>query len=134
MSSLRAFLRPASRLPIVRPYHTTPLLRLPYKDDQDRESLKPRSTENTKTGSDQDVAGADPDAAFNPNKTSPEAAHQAADDNAGNPLEGSGANQELSKPRGDEKSGNDRGPGEEVRKGGKSSGHSAQKKGDPKKA
>src|SRR5687768_4892885 len=102
MSALRSLFRPAASLPLRRPYTTTTALRRPYKDDQDRESLSPRSTENTKTGSDQEVAGADPDAAFNPNKTSPEEATKAADDGAkGNALEGSGANQELSKPRGD---------------------------------
>lgn len=113
---------------IARSFHQSPLAKLPYKDSQDRESLRPSATENTKTGRDDDVAGADPDAAFNPNKTRPEEAEAASSGT----LEGSGANQPLSKPRGDEKSGNDRGSGVEVGKGGKSQGHSAQKAGNPK--
>ncbi|KAH8177188.1 SMP-30/Gluconolaconase/LRE-like region domain-containing protein [Sarocladium implicatum] len=137
MSALRSLIRPTPslRLSLQRPYHTTRLLRLPYKDDQDRNTLKPRSTENTKSGSDQEVAGADPDAAFNPDKTSPEAAAASSAGGYGNedPLEASGANQELSKPRGDEKSGLDKGPGEEVSKGGASKGKSAEKKGAPQK-
>lgn len=101
MSALRTLLRPSAKLAFRRPYTTTTALRIPYKDDQDRESLRPRSTENTKTGSDQEVAGADPDAAFNPDKTSPEEATRTAKKGGpGNTLEGSGANQELSKPRG----------------------------------
>jgi hypothetical protein len=74
-----------------------------------------------------------PDAAFNPHKTRPEtemkAAKEGRDDGA-NPLENSGANQSFNKPRGDEKSSNDRGPGQEVSKGGASGASSPPKKGD----
>ena len=73
----------------------------PYKDDMDRNSLKPRSTENTKSSSDAE-ASEHPDAAFNPNKTRPVEEKDTASQGAeGTPLEASGANQELSKPRGD---------------------------------
>ncbi|AEO58856.1 hypothetical protein MYCTH_17585, partial [Thermothelomyces thermophilus ATCC 42464] len=72
---------------------------LSYKDDQDRRSLKPRSSEGTKSGSDDQVAE-NTEAAFNPNMTSPEEAKEsAAKHSNGNPLEASGANQEFSKPR-----------------------------------
>ena len=112
--------------------HSTPAVKMPYKDDQDRESLKPRASENTKSGTDGDLAD-NPDAAFNPDKTSPEAAHAAAaaGRDTSDPLEASGANQSINKPRGDEKSSADRGLGEEVRKGGASKAKSAQKKGTP---
>jgi hypothetical protein len=79
-----------------RQYHPTPNL-LSYKDDQDRQSLKPRRSEGTKSGWDDEVAEKT-DAAFNPKKTSPEDAKASAASN-GNPLEASGANQEFSKPQ-----------------------------------
>jgi len=79
-----------------RQYHTT-LNLMSYKDDQDRQSLKPRPSEGTKSGSDDEVAEKT-DAAFNPNKTAPEEEKASAANN-GNPLEASGANQEFSKPQ-----------------------------------
>ena len=112
-----------------RPYHTTPALRLPYKDSQDRQTLRPRSTQHTKSASDDDVA-ANVDAAFNPHKTSPEVEQETAAagaDNTVNPLEASGANQEISKPHGDEKTSKGNGPGKETNKGGPSGGGSAPK-------
>jgi hypothetical protein len=47
------------------------LSQYPAKDAQDKDSLKPRSTEYSKSSSDDDAA-ANEDAAFNPNKTRPE--------------------------------------------------------------
>ena len=86
-------------LTTVRQYRPTADL-LSYKDDQDRQSLKPRPSEGTKSGSDDEVAEKT-DAAFNPAKTSPEAEKDsAARASNGNPLEASGANQELSRPQG----------------------------------
>ncbi|KAF2472511.1 uncharacterized protein BDR25DRAFT_161451, partial [Lindgomyces ingoldianus] len=75
------------------------------KDTQDKDSLNPTSTEYSKSGSD-DAAAASEDAAFNPNKTSPE--HEkstAGKEGDGNPLEVSPANPEVSKPRGDTEGG-----------------------------
>lgn len=112
-----------------RALHTSPAARLPYKDSQDRESLKPRTAEHTQSGRDEDVA-ASTDAAFTPGKNDPEAETKAAQQN-GNPLSASGANQELSKPQGDEKTPNKSGAGKEVSKGGASGGKSAQKRGEP---
>lgn len=116
-------------LKATRTYHNTPFLRLPYKDDQDRESLKPRSTEGTKSGSDNETAQTD--AAFDASKTSPEEAHESAEkESDGNPLDTSGANQSKSKPLG-EKGG---GEMKSTTKGqnNKASGHgSPQKKGKP---
>lgn len=112
----------------VRSYRATPAFRYPYKDTQDRESLKPSRTEGTMSGRDADVATENPDAAFNPSKTSPEAERAAG----GTELDISGANQEISKPQGDEKSVNkSRGAGKEVAKGGKSGGGSPPKNGSP---
>lgn len=103
-----------------------------YKDSQDRESLKPGSTENTKTGRDQDMANENPDAAFNPSKTSPEAAKE-AQSSGDHTLDASGANQEMSKPRGDERA-RPEGAGKETSKGGASSRKSPPKSGDLGKA
>lgn len=90
----------------IRNYHSSSVLRFPYKDDQDRESLKPRSTEGTKSSTDDSAAQTD--AAFDPSKTRPEEEHAAAGretgsskENGGNPLDMSGANQEKSKPLGE---------------------------------
>lgn len=125
-STLRAAVRTSARA-VRRPYHTTPRVLLPYKDSQDRESLRPRTAEHTKSGRDDDVAAQD-DAAYNPRKTRPEETGKQA---KGSPLEASGANQELSKPRGDERSQKDRGAGTEVRKGGKSGSGSPPKNSQP---
>lgn len=70
--------------------------RMAYKDDQKRESLKPKAHDYTISGTDEEVAASE-DAAFNPNITSPEAAKETAGegDGAGNPLEFSPANKEM---------------------------------------
>jgi hypothetical protein len=68
---------------------------MPYKDDQDRESLKPRAQDYSKSGSDDETA-ANTDAAFNPKMTSPEEAKRTAGEGGpGNPLEASPANKEF---------------------------------------
>lgn len=98
---------------------------MPYADSQDRESLKPGSTENTRSGRDGDVAN-DPDIAFNSNEPKPEdaAAHSAKKSGKGSdPLDASGANVEVNKPVKEDDSGT------EVRKGGASKEKSPQKKG-----
>lgn len=129
MATFRSLARVVPRaISSTRPYHTTTSLRLPYKDSQDRESLKPRAQESTRSGSDDDVA-ANTDAAFNPDKTRPE---QSAAETADGQLNASGANQEFNKPQGDEKSTKGTGAGRETEKGGTSRGGGAPKKGDPK--
>ncbi|KAM0460994.1 hypothetical protein ACHAPV_000974 [Trichoderma viride] len=116
-----------------RLYHTSAALRLPYKDSQDRESLKPRSNNGTRSGRDDDVAD-QKDAAFNPRKTDPDEELEAAGrGNEANPLNASGANQEFNKPMGEGKEAHDTGPGKETRKGGRSGGGSPPKKGKPPK-
>lgn len=85
-------------------YHTSRRLQLPYKDDQDRESLKPRSTEGTKSSSDDDAA-AQTDTAFDPSTTSPEAEKESArkeskQKDGTSPLESSGADQGASQQLG----------------------------------
>ncbi|KAM0439838.1 hypothetical protein ACHAPT_000935 [Fusarium lateritium] len=125
----------------VRPLHTTTGLRMPYKDSQDRESLRPVSNENTKSGRDEQVADEHADAAFDPNTTRPEEAAAQTRNKAVNegpegedPLHASGANQGISTPMGNEKTIKKRGAGEEISKGGASQGGSAPKKGEPSKA
>merc|ERR1711988_1394863 len=123
MTPLRFMGRASPRtVAFARPLFPTSVSRFPYKDSQDRESLRPRAQEGSRSTSDDDVAN-NPDAAFNPHKTRPETEMKAAEEGRGDdasPLEASGANQSFNKPRGDEKSPNDRGLGKEVRKGGTS--------------
>ncbi|KAK4154364.1 hypothetical protein C8A00DRAFT_14496 [Chaetomidium leptoderma] len=83
---------------LTKNYHATSRLAA-YKDDQDRESVKPRRAEGTVSGNDGEVAEK-ADAAFNPNITKPEDAKAAAArESNGNPLDGSGASQGFSKPQ-----------------------------------
>lgn len=80
-------------------YHNSSMLGLPYKDDQDRNSLKPKSTENSQSGTDQDVAMTD--AAFDPSKTQPEEEKMAAgNEKEDSPLAVSGADTKMSFPLG----------------------------------
>lgn len=81
-----------------RPLHTGSALGRPYKDDMDRESLKPKPHEYTGSGTDEQTAQ-NPDAAFNPNKTSPEEERRAAgaDGSGQNPLDVSPADHDLAK-------------------------------------
>lgn len=116
---------------IPRLYHISTALRFPYKNSQDRKSLKPGSNDGTKSGRDDDVA-AQKDAAFNPSKTDPETEREAAGrGNETNPLDASGADQGFSKPMGDGETAQDTGSGKETRKGGRSGRGSAPKKGKP---
>ncbi|KAK9779957.1 hypothetical protein AB5N19_07914 [Seiridium cardinale] len=99
-------LRSAMRMPATarlspllstRAFRTSQSMRA-YKDDQDRESLKPKAHEYTQSGTD-DQAAANEDAAFNPNKTSPEAEKQTAGEGStggsSNPLQGSPADKDF---------------------------------------
>ncbi|KAG8170256.1 hypothetical protein KVR01_001001 [Diaporthe batatas] len=97
ISPQQRLLSPAA---VTRGLHSSPRPQLPYKDDQDRESLKPKSTEGSKSGTDHDAA--ESSAAFDPSTTSPEGAKAKAEgEGGGNPLETSGANHDKSKPLGD---------------------------------
>lgn len=109
------------------PFHTAPPTRSPYKGDQDRESLKPQSTQGSMSGTDQEAA--ESDAAFDPSTTRPESEKkQAEKGSGGNPLETSGANQGKSKPLGEEGGGETHNVTKQENK--KSSrGHSPEKKG-----
>ncbi|KAF7543583.1 hypothetical protein G7Z17_g10627 [Cylindrodendrum hubeiense] len=114
-----------------RPIHNSPLTRLPYKDSQDRESLRTGTSEHTKSGRDEDIARDRPDVAFNAQEPKPEeaAARSAKKGGTGtDPLEMSGANKDISKPVKEDDS------GKEVRKGGASKERSPQKKGKSRKA
>ncbi|OTA90552.1 hypothetical protein M434DRAFT_397923 [Hypoxylon sp. CO27-5] len=95
-TALRA--RPATLVPatgrvtVARQIHQSPALRSPYKDDMDRETLKPKAHEYTQSGTDEEVA-TKKDAAFNPHKTDPESeSNAAAAESNGNPLNASPAN------------------------------------------
>jgi hypothetical protein len=90
---------------LARPTPSTPRFlsttrpRLAQKDAQDKDSLVPRSTEYSKSGSDD--AAASSDAAFNPNKTSPEEAEATAEREQGgraNSLNASPGNKDISEP------------------------------------
>ncbi|RMJ09061.1 hypothetical protein BHE90_012281 [Fusarium euwallaceae] len=138
MSLLRNILRVTQTT--ARPLHTTARLRGPYKDSQDRESLRPVTNENTKSGRDEQVASEHADMAFDPNMTRPEeAAAQTRRKTSKkgpegeDPLHASGANQDISKPLGDEKTIKKTGAGKETSKGGASQEGNAPKKGKPKK-
>lgn len=83
----RSFLRPqchASRYALAtRHYQTTSGRLYAYKDDQDKDSLNPHSTEYSKSGGDQAAAEATENAAFDPSKTSPESQHESARQESG---------------------------------------------------
>lgn len=134
-SALRATAPAAARSHISHPLlnqtsaraFQTSAVRNAYKDDQDRESLKPKAHEYTQSGTD-DQAAANSDAAFNPNKTSPEAEKEAAGQSpAGgdnNPLTNSPADKSVNA--------GGQGHAEDKTHGGnkKSSGHGSPQKGN----
>ncbi|KAI0872129.1 hypothetical protein GGS24DRAFT_25960 [Hypoxylon argillaceum] len=103
MSSLRVpILRSAPLVLPRRLLHRSAARRLPYKDDADRESLKPRAHENTQSGTDDEVGRDYGAAAFDPRKTSPEreqdtAARAAAQKGKANPLGASPADHDFAK-------------------------------------
>lgn len=82
-----------------------------YKNDQDKDSLKPGSSEYSKSGAGGDDGAASTDAAFDPSQTKPkEQGKNVEKENGGdenNSLDVSPANSEVSKGKGDgvEKSG-----------------------------
>jgi len=94
-------------------FHTNSRYLWPSKDAQDKDSLNPRSTEYSKTGSDDSAAS---DTAFDPSSTRPETeqAQEGESDNAneGNPLDVSPSNKEVSNPRDPQEGGADKAPQE----------------------
>ncbi|KAH6894411.1 hypothetical protein B0T10DRAFT_251436 [Thelonectria olida] len=127
-SRLTALLRSSATKPSIRPLHTTALSRFAYKDSQDRESLKPRTNEYTRSGHDEDIVNEHPDIAFNPNQPKPEkAASRSFDESNGDPLSMSGANKDVSKGVKQDDA------GKETQKGGASKERSSEKKGSPTK-
>jgi hypothetical protein len=80
---------------------TTTLPTYARKGAEDKDSLEPRRSENSLTGNDD--AGAHSDAAFDPNNTAPEGEKADAEKQSGgaknNPLDVSGGNKDVSKPR-----------------------------------
>lgn len=106
---------PRDRAAAIAPFHRTAAARLPYKDDMDRESLKPKAHENTQSGTDDQVAQ-DSDAAFNPNKTDPDSERAAAArENTSQPGEGSPLDESAGNP---DFAGNTTGSREDHRPGG----------------
>ncbi|KAI2628254.1 hypothetical protein GGS21DRAFT_249742 [Xylaria nigripes] len=105
MSTLRTSVSQVARiLPshASRPLHQSAAFPIPYKDDMDRESLKPKSHEYTQSGTDDEVASAHSKASFDPAETSPEdaketAAKEAVQQGKQNPLEASPADLEFAK-------------------------------------
>lgn len=143
MSLFRTIVRTSARTSAttIRPLHTTTRMQMAYKHDQDRESLRPVANENSKSGTDEQMASEHADVAFDPNTTRPEEAAEktrkkteSKGPEGEDALHASGANQEISTPMGDEKNIKTRGAGEEISKGGSSGSGSAPKKGDLPKA
>jgi len=89
--------------PHQRLYHPTPSSRQPYKDDQDRQSVKPRTHSGSNSASDSEVASHN-GTSYSPKSTDPENESETAKKEAAgrggaeNPLELSGANKDLSNP------------------------------------
>ncbi|WYZ37778.1 hypothetical protein EsH8_II_001284 [Colletotrichum jinshuiense] len=106
-----------------RTFASTPATRFASKGTQDRESLNPSSNEGTKSGDDSEAAHVK--GAFDPSTTRPGKERKEAN---GNTLDVSGANQEVSKPQGDNPNGKG-GTGKGAKKGGKSSGGASTPKG-----
>jgi hypothetical protein len=130
----RRFLAPIQRPVNFRPSNlrflsATPATRA-RKDTQDKDSLKPESSEYSKSADDDAASGSD--AAFDPNTTSPEGAEQKneSESGGGGALNVSPGNPEVSKPRGDQeggaqgspKSGSSSGSGSAPKSGGSKSG------------
>ncbi|KAI1632863.1 hypothetical protein F4809DRAFT_645006 [Biscogniauxia mediterranea] len=93
------------RLSLSRAMHGSAARARPYKDDMDRESLKPKAHENTQSGTDDSAATMTEDAAFDPSKTSPEAEKASAGESARrrgevSPLEASPADRDFGGERG----------------------------------
>ncbi|KAB5566883.1 hypothetical protein GE09DRAFT_749023 [Coniochaeta sp. 2T2.1] len=97
---------------------TTSLRRQAYKDDQDRESLNPKAPYGSQSAGDE-AASHNPDS-YSRKKTDPSKEKKEQD------LDVSGANQDLSKPQGDNAAQESRasGPDRKARSGG-SKGHKA---------
>ncbi|KAK4635354.1 hypothetical protein CLAFUW4_02279 [Fulvia fulva] len=99
----------------------------------DKDSINTDSREYSKTGGDDSTAATE-DAAFNPNKTSPEEEHATASRESGgesnNPLNVSPANKEISDPNNQQKGGATGSPSETGQGGGRerSSGGGSPKK------
>ncbi|TGO34448.1 hypothetical protein BHYA_0196g00040 [Botrytis hyacinthi] len=105
-----------------RPFTSTPTSLLPRKDSQHKDSIDTTATEYSKSGSD-DAAAREESAAFDPSITSPESEKsEAGKGGDGNPLDVSPANQEVSKPRGEQEGGAERSPGDKNVSGRKGSG------------
>ncbi|KAF7941917.1 uncharacterized protein EAE97_006754 [Botrytis byssoidea] len=105
-----------------RPFTNTPTSLLPRKDSQHKDSIDTTATEYSKSGSD-DAAAREESAAFDPSITSPESEKsEAGKGGGGNPLDVSPANQEVSKPRGEQEGGAERSPGDKNVSGRKGSG------------
>ncbi|KAL1649552.1 hypothetical protein SLS58_001609 [Diplodia intermedia] len=113
-------------------HHSRTVLGSTKEDHMERDRLNPSSTEYSKSGSDDDAAKMG-DAAFNPNKTSPEEAVGSADQESGegpNPLDVSPGNHEVSSSKDPQQGGPDRSPSES---GEPSSRARSSSRGSPKK-
>jgi len=119
----------------IRPLHQTSLRGLPRKGSQDKDSIDTEATEYTKSGTDDEAAHQD-EAAFDPNKTSPENMKEKAgegNEESGNPLEVSPANTDVSEGAGAEQpergGGAEKSAGSGGGNGGRQSGHGSPSKG-----
>ncbi|KAI0594686.1 hypothetical protein F4775DRAFT_605963 [Biscogniauxia sp. FL1348] len=106
---------PTTSRPTNRTIHSTTARGRPYKDDMDRESVKPKAHEYTQSGTDDAAATMTSDAAFDPSQTSPEAEKASAGAAAQrrgevSPLEASPADRDFGGPGGGKKA-DESGPG-----------------------
>jgi len=94
----------------LRPFSQTPLPRFPRKGSEDRNDIDTEATEYSKSGTD-DASARQEKASFDPKTTDPEKEKKVAGEGegAGNPLEVSPANPEVSKPRGETEGGAEHG-------------------------
>ncbi|KAK0617156.1 hypothetical protein B0T14DRAFT_568690 [Immersiella caudata] len=87
---------------LARSFHRNLELAEPFKDDQERTDLKPRSYDYTMSGSDYDASDHHPDVSYNPSITTPEEAKENCErertemNYESSPLEFSPANKSLS--------------------------------------
>ncbi|OCL09787.1 hypothetical protein AOQ84DRAFT_220425 [Glonium stellatum] len=118
---LRATCPPGTKIASVRRLHRTPRPLFAQKDAQDKDSLKPRSTQYSQSGGGDDAAAAMEKAAFDPSETSPEQESKEADAESGkasqkssdpNPLDVSPGNPDVSQPRGQQEGGAQSSPGD----------------------
>ncbi|PBP20968.1 hypothetical protein BUE80_DR008221 [Diplocarpon rosae] len=97
--------------PVRRVFSQSAIRGHPRKDSQDKDSINTEATEYSKSGTD-DAAARQEEAAFDPSTTDPQEERKIAgegNEESGNPLDVSPANPEVSKQRGQQEGGAEKG-------------------------